>query len=290
MSCFLPEQWSLMHPWLTQVSIEWYFCFEVCQDIRDLFNLTTSHMSTYMVVGTLFLGFSVSFMWSGIQSFPENPPWLKLLWVNCFISAMCYGFLVPGLNGWCGWCIGLFGCCLYKLDLQWNSTVARFADCNRTYISDDVIINIIPPNKFLYFRWRMPPFWTPADFLVVFRTPCFMLWQGFFDEHHLWSTKQIQDCSSPSSPSSPHDCHFEVKGLGLFFSPYGYPIFGPCHLSTLEAVWLAMHGAIAAQSASVQLLTRAIRPPYPSASELRSVKHELAHYESSGGDGSEPPR
>lgn len=136
MSCFLPEQWSFMHCWLTQVSIEWYFCFEVCQDIRDLFNLTTSHMSTYMVVGTLFLGFSVSFMWSGIQSFPENPPWLKLLWVNCFISAMCYGFLVPGLNGWCGWCIGLFGCCLYKQDLQWNSTVARFADirwCNHQY-------------------------------------------------------------------------------------------------------------------------------------------------------------
>lgn len=168
MSWFLPEQWSFMHPWLTQVSIEWYFCFEVCQDIRDLFNLTTSHMSTYMVVGTLFLGFSVSFMWSGIQSFPENPPWLKLLWVNCFISAMCYGFLVPGLNGWCGWCIGLLGFCLYKQDLQWNSTVARFADCNRTYISDDVIINIIPPNKFLYFRWRMPPFWTHADFLAIF--------------------------------------------------------------------------------------------------------------------------
>ena len=168
MSWFLPEQWSLMHPWLTQVSIEWYFCFEVCQDIRDLFNLTTSHMSTYMVVGTLFLGFSVSFMWSGIQSFPENPPWLKLLWVNCFISAMCYGFLVPGLNGWCGWCIGLFGCCLYEQDLQWNSTVARFADCNRTYISNDVIINIIPPNKCLNFRWRMRPCSTHDSILVIF--------------------------------------------------------------------------------------------------------------------------
>lgn len=83
-------------------------------------------------------------------------------------SQPCYGFLVPGLNGWCGWCIGLLGCCLYKQDLQWNSTVARFADCNRTYISDDVIINIIPPNKFLYFRWRMPPFWTHADFLAIF--------------------------------------------------------------------------------------------------------------------------
>ncbi|CAL1161481.1 unnamed protein product [Cladocopium goreaui] len=110
------------------------------EDIRDLFNLTTSHMSTYMVVGTLFLGYSVSHMWY-ITTFPEDPPWLKFFWMNCFISAMCYGFL---------------------------------------------------------------------------------------------------------------------------------------------AVWLAMHGAIAAQSASVQLLTRAIRPPYPSASELGSVRHELANYEASG--------
>mmetsp|Transcript_104875 Transcript_104875/g.327037 ORF Transcript_104875/g.327037 Transcript_104875/m.327037 type:complete len:104 (+) Transcript_104875:59-370(+) len=30
------------------------------EDIRDLFTLTTSHMSTYMVVGTLFLGFAVT--------------------------------------------------------------------------------------------------------------------------------------------------------------------------------------------------------------------------------------
>ena len=28
MSCFLPEQWSFMHPWLTQVSIKWYFCLK----------------------------------------------------------------------------------------------------------------------------------------------------------------------------------------------------------------------------------------------------------------------
>ncbi|CAJ1365849.1 unnamed protein product, partial [Effrenium voratum] len=111
------------------------------EDIRDLFNLTTSHMSTYMVVGTLFLGFSVSFMWSDLKGFPADPPWLKLLWVNCFISAMCYGFL---------------------------------------------------------------------------------------------------------------------------------------------AVWLAMHGAIAAQSASVQLLTRAIRPPYPDAQELRRAQFELAQYEAAG--------
>lgn len=110
------------------------------EDIRDLFNLTTSHMSTYMVVGTLFLGYSVSHMWY-ITTFPEDPPWLKFFWMNCFISAMCYGFL---------------------------------------------------------------------------------------------------------------------------------------------AVWLAMHGAIAAQSASVQLLTRAIRPPYPSVSELGNVRHELANYEASG--------
>ena len=47
------------------------------------------------------------------------------------------------------------------------------------------------------------------------------------------------------------------------------------------AVWLAMHGAIAAQSASVQLLTRAVRPPYPTATELKQVRHELAQYEAS---------
>ena len=64
------------------------------QDIRDLFNLTTSHMSTYMVVGTLFLGYSVSHMWY-ITTFPADPPWLKFFWMNCFISAMCYGFLAP---------------------------------------------------------------------------------------------------------------------------------------------------------------------------------------------------
>lgn len=275
MSCLLPEQWSFMHRWLTQVSIEQYFCFEVWQDIRDLFNLTTSHMSTYMVVGTLFLGFSVSFMWSGIQNFPENPPWLKLLWVNCFISAMCYGFLVPGLNGWCGWVmlgIGLFGCCLYKQDLQLNSTVARFADCNRTYIS-------------IYIRWRNHQYYTTKQ-ISIFQmkdasilnswwhfggllNPRFHPMAGFyFDEHHLWSTKKPR---------------FEVK-----VSPCRNPV-GPNTLPK-QAVWLAMHGAIAAQSASVQLLTRAIRPPYPSASELKSVKHELAHYESSGGDEGQTPR
>ena len=117
------------------------------QDIRDLFNLTTSHMSTYMVVGTLFLGFSVSFIWN-CPRFPGDPPWLKLFWVNTFIAAMCYGFL---------------------------------------------------------------------------------------------------------------------------------------------AVWLAMHGAIAAQSASVQLLTRAIRPPYPSASELQRAQYELSQYEAAPNQFFTPP-
>mmetsp|Transcript_6298 Transcript_6298/g.17971 ORF Transcript_6298/g.17971 Transcript_6298/m.17971 type:complete len:957 (-) Transcript_6298:312-3182(-) len=63
------------------------------EDIRDLFTLTTSHMSTYMVVGTLFLGFTVSFVWSGIKDFPCEPPWLLLLWGNCFISSLAYGIL-----------------------------------------------------------------------------------------------------------------------------------------------------------------------------------------------------
>jgi len=63
------------------------------EDIRDLFTLTTSHMSTYMVVGTLFLGFTVSFVWSGIKDFPVEPPWLLLMWGNCFISSLAYGIL-----------------------------------------------------------------------------------------------------------------------------------------------------------------------------------------------------
>jgi creatinine amidohydrolase/Fe(II)-dependent formamide hydrolase-like protein len=54
-------------------------------------------MSTYMVVGTLFLGYSVSHMWY-ITTFPEDPPWLKFFWMNCFISAMCYGFLAPWIT------------------------------------------------------------------------------------------------------------------------------------------------------------------------------------------------
>ena len=54
-------------------------------------------MSTYMVVGTLFLGYSVSHMWY-ITTFPEDPPWLKFFWMNCFISAMCYGFLAPRIT------------------------------------------------------------------------------------------------------------------------------------------------------------------------------------------------
>ena len=119
----------------------------VREDIRDLFNLTTSHMSTYMVIGTLFLGFSVSFIWY-CPTFPGHPAWLKLLWVNTSAGALCYSFL---------------------------------------------------------------------------------------------------------------------------------------------AVWLAMHGAIAAQSASVQLLTRAIRPPYPTAMELQRVQHQLAQYEAAPSKFFRPP-
>ena len=50
-----------------------------------------------MVVGTLFLGFSVSFIWN-CPSFPGHPPWLKLFWVNTFVAAMCYGFLAVWLS------------------------------------------------------------------------------------------------------------------------------------------------------------------------------------------------
>ena len=49
------------------------------EDVRDLFALTTSNMSTYMIVGTLFLGFAVTSIWNGIKDFPLYPPWLMPL-------------------------------------------------------------------------------------------------------------------------------------------------------------------------------------------------------------------
>jgi hypothetical protein len=48
------------------------------EDVRDLFALTTTNMSTYMVVATLFLGFSISFVYVGLKDFPMHPGWLVL--------------------------------------------------------------------------------------------------------------------------------------------------------------------------------------------------------------------
>lgn len=63
------------------------------EDVRDLFQLTTTNMSTYMVVSTLFLGFAVSYLYTAIKDFPPHPPWIMLLWGNCCVASFVYGLL-----------------------------------------------------------------------------------------------------------------------------------------------------------------------------------------------------
>eukprot|EP00427_Karlodinium_veneficum_P064762 CAMPEP_0169333188 /NCGR_PEP_ID=MMETSP1017-20121227/15123_1 /TAXON_ID=342587 /ORGANISM="Karlodinium micrum, Strain CCMP2283" /LENGTH=591 /DNA_ID=CAMNT_0009428387 /DNA_START=94 /DNA_END=1866 /DNA_ORIENTATION=- len=62
------------------------------EDVRDLFALTTTNMSTYMVVATLFLGFSISFVYVGLKDFPMHPGWLVLFFGNCLFASLVFGF------------------------------------------------------------------------------------------------------------------------------------------------------------------------------------------------------
>jgi len=62
--------------------------------------------------------------------------------------------------------------------------------------------------------------------------------------------------------------------------------FGNCFMSGLSfgilSIWLSAHGAIASQSASVQMLTQAVRPPIPTAEEVAGVGFDLSEYEGLG--------
>ena len=49
---------------------------------------TTGTMNTYMVVGTLFLGFSVNFIFSVLIDFPKNPLWIPLFWTICLYASL----------------------------------------------------------------------------------------------------------------------------------------------------------------------------------------------------------
>jgi len=66
------------------------------EDLRDLFALTTTNLSTYMVKGTLFLGFAMNFVREA-KTFPIEPYWLLLLWGNCVVTALSFSLLAVWL-------------------------------------------------------------------------------------------------------------------------------------------------------------------------------------------------
>eukprot|EP00929_Paragymnodinium_shiwhaense_P121312 TRINITY_DN9349_c0_g1_i1.p1 TRINITY_DN9349_c0_g1~~TRINITY_DN9349_c0_g1_i1.p1 ORF type:complete len:1048 (-),score=167.71 TRINITY_DN9349_c0_g1_i1:529-3672(-) len=50
------------------------------EDINDLFSMTTDKTSTYMTVGTIFLGLTVGFIMYAVDSWPFTPKWLIFFW------------------------------------------------------------------------------------------------------------------------------------------------------------------------------------------------------------------
>lgn len=63
------------------------------EDIRELFSLTTNHMMTYMVMCSLFVGFSVLTITASLATFPTQPAWLLLCFGNCYFACLAYGIV-----------------------------------------------------------------------------------------------------------------------------------------------------------------------------------------------------
>jgi len=63
------------------------------EDVRDLFQLTTANLSSYMVVGTLFFSLAISIMYARVTDFPAEPFWLMVAWGNCLLSATTFAIL-----------------------------------------------------------------------------------------------------------------------------------------------------------------------------------------------------
>ncbi|CAE7360176.1 unnamed protein product [Symbiodinium natans] len=63
------------------------------EDVRDLFELTTSNMNTYMVVGSLLVTCIIGFIFVGYSEFPMEPPWLLLIWNNSVFSSITFGIV-----------------------------------------------------------------------------------------------------------------------------------------------------------------------------------------------------
>eukprot|EP00927_Polykrikos_kofoidii_P073755 TRINITY_DN69775_c0_g1_i1.p1 TRINITY_DN69775_c0_g1~~TRINITY_DN69775_c0_g1_i1.p1 ORF type:complete len:977 (-),score=121.22 TRINITY_DN69775_c0_g1_i1:134-2959(-) len=68
------------------------------EDVRDLFQLTTQNMSTYMVVGVLFLSVGANYMVNSIKAdFPVEPSWAIVMFGLCMLMSMSFGILAVWL-------------------------------------------------------------------------------------------------------------------------------------------------------------------------------------------------
>eukprot|EP00927_Polykrikos_kofoidii_P040663 TRINITY_DN3470_c0_g1_i2.p1 TRINITY_DN3470_c0_g1~~TRINITY_DN3470_c0_g1_i2.p1 ORF type:complete len:1063 (+),score=135.04 TRINITY_DN3470_c0_g1_i2:105-3191(+) len=68
------------------------------EDVRDLFQLTTANMSTYMVVGTLFFSVGMSYLSASVKDFPTDPSWTLVFWGNSLLTSLAYGLLAVWLS------------------------------------------------------------------------------------------------------------------------------------------------------------------------------------------------
>eukprot|EP00928_Gymnodinium_smaydae_P061811 TRINITY_DN457_c1_g2_i1.p1 TRINITY_DN457_c1_g2~~TRINITY_DN457_c1_g2_i1.p1 ORF type:complete len:990 (-),score=191.47 TRINITY_DN457_c1_g2_i1:148-3117(-) len=63
------------------------------EDVRDLFQLTTTNMSTYMIVSTLFFSLAGSIFYVVCRDFPSNPIWLMAIFGNSLLASLAYSLL-----------------------------------------------------------------------------------------------------------------------------------------------------------------------------------------------------
>lgn len=63
------------------------------EDVRDLFQLTSDNLHTYMVAGTIFVGYSIYYSKSMVGDWPMDPPWLMLLFGGCSLPMIMFSVL-----------------------------------------------------------------------------------------------------------------------------------------------------------------------------------------------------
>jgi len=63
------------------------------EDVRDVFQLSTSNMDNYILVGALIVTAVMNFIFVGYPEFPLEPRWLLLLWNNCVFACIFFGMV-----------------------------------------------------------------------------------------------------------------------------------------------------------------------------------------------------